>query len=133
MQTSQELTAPGFLDALGFELAELRQQLDSATTLAARIIEDAAEGIMITDTRNIIRTVNPAFERATGYRADEVIGQTPAYCGAFADGVTVTDESMAVERLGLPVACVEGSPRNRKLTTPGDLEWAERLVQDGLA
>jgi 2-C-methyl-D-erythritol 4-phosphate cytidylyltransferase len=58
---------------------------------------------------------------------------TRAYRRAFADSVTVTDESMAVERLGLTVVCVEGSVRSRKLTTPDDLEWAERLVQDGHA
>jgi 2-C-methyl-D-erythritol 4-phosphate cytidylyltransferase len=52
-----------------------------------------------------------------------------AYRQAFADGVTVTDESMAAERMGLPVACVSGSARNRKLTTPEDLEWAGRLLQ----
>jgi 2-C-methyl-D-erythritol 4-phosphate cytidylyltransferase len=51
-----------------------------------------------------------------------------AYASAFADGVVVTDESMAVERLGLPVACVAGSPRNRKLTTPEDLQWAEQAL-----
>jgi diguanylate cyclase (GGDEF)-like protein/PAS domain S-box-containing protein len=77
-QPSHDLSATGMADSLGFELAELRRQLESATSLAACIINDAAEGIMITDTRNIIRTVNPAFERTTGYRADEVIGQTPA-------------------------------------------------------
>jgi 2-C-methyl-D-erythritol 4-phosphate cytidylyltransferase len=41
----------------------------------------------------------------------------------------LTDESMAVERLGLPVACLPGSTRNRKLTTPDDLAWAERVLQ----
>ena len=51
-----------------------------------------------------------------------------AYERAFADGVTVTDESMAVERLGLPIACVPGAERNRKLTTAEDLAWAERLL-----
>lgn len=55
-----------------------------------------------------------------------------AYERAFADGVVVTDESMALERLGLPVACVPGSSRNRKLTTPDDLAWAERVLRADL-
>ena len=42
--------------------------------------------------------------------------------------VTVTDEGMAVERLGLPVAFVPGAARNRKLTTTEDLAWAERVL-----
>ncbi|HEY0666474.1 MAG TPA: diguanylate cyclase [Gallionella sp.] len=65
-------------NALEFELGELRHQLDLATSLTSRIIENAAEGIMITDARTIIRSVNPAFERTTGYPAAEAIGCTPA-------------------------------------------------------
>ena len=52
-----------------------------------------------------------------------------AYKNAFRDGVTLTDEAMAVERLGEPVAAVAGSPRNRKLTTPEDLAWAEGILR----
>jgi 2-C-methyl-D-erythritol 4-phosphate cytidylyltransferase len=52
-----------------------------------------------------------------------------AYEAAFRDRLTVTDESMAVERLGAPVRAVVGSPRNRKITTPADLAWAEVVVQ----
>jgi 2-C-methyl-D-erythritol 4-phosphate cytidylyltransferase len=55
---------------------------------------------------------------------------TRAYEKAFGDGVTVTDEAMAVERLGARVAAVPGSPRNRKLTTPEDLAWAESLLRE---
>ena len=52
-----------------------------------------------------------------------------AYEEAYRARVTVTDEAAAVERLGLPVATVPGSPRNRKLTTPEDMAWAEALVR----
>ena len=51
-----------------------------------------------------------------------------AYEAAFRDGVTVTDEAMAVERLGAPVRAVPGSPRNRKITTREDLAWAEGVL-----
>jgi 2-C-methyl-D-erythritol 4-phosphate cytidylyltransferase len=50
------------------------------------------------------------------------------YEEAFRDRVTVTDEAMAVERLGQKVVAVPGSPRNRKLTTPEDLAWAEGVL-----
>ena len=43
-------------------------------------------------------------------------------------GLELTDEAMAVERLGHAVAAVPGSTRNRKLTTPDDLAWAEGVV-----
>jgi diguanylate cyclase (GGDEF)-like protein/PAS domain S-box-containing protein len=64
-------------EKLRFELGEVQQQLGVATSLTARIIESAAEGILITDARRIIRSVNPAFEKSTGYSAAEVIGRTP--------------------------------------------------------
>lgn len=43
---------------------------------------------------------------------------------AAADGFAGTDDSMLVERLGIPVAVVEGSYTNIKITTPEDLEYA---------
>ena len=51
-----------------------------------------------------------------------------AYAAAFRDQVTVTDEAMAVERLGAPVRAVKGAARNRKITTPEDLAWAEGVL-----
>ncbi len=52
-----------------------------------------------------------------------------AYEQAFRDRLTLTDEAMAVERLGGVVRAVPGSARNRKITTPEDLAWAEGVVQ----
>jgi 2-C-methyl-D-erythritol 4-phosphate cytidylyltransferase len=51
-----------------------------------------------------------------------------AYEAAFRDGLTVTDEAMAVERIGAPVRAVPGSTRNRKITTREDLAWAEGVL-----
>ena len=55
-----------------------RKKADEESKLIARVIESAAEGIMVTDARKIIRSVNPAFEKTTGYTAAEAIGNTPA-------------------------------------------------------
>ena len=38
---------------------------------------------------------------------------------------SVTDECFLVEKLGVPIAVVEGSPRNIKITHPQDLALAE--------
>jgi 2-C-methyl-D-erythritol 4-phosphate cytidylyltransferase len=51
-----------------------------------------------------------------------------AYEAAFRERLTLTDEAMAVERLGAPVRAVPGSPLNRKITTPADLAWAEGVL-----
>ena len=36
------------------------------------------EGVMVIDSHKIIRSINPAFERITGYASNEAIGCTPA-------------------------------------------------------
>lgn len=43
--------------------------------LAASVYDHAQEGILITDPAGIVIDVNAAFERITGYRFDEVVGQ----------------------------------------------------------
>lgn len=54
------------------------RKAEQASSLASRVIESAAEGIMITDAQHIILSVNPAFEKSTGYSAHEAIGKSPA-------------------------------------------------------
>lgn len=55
-----------------------RKKADEASSLASCLIDTVTEGIMITDEKMIIRSVNSAFEKTTGYSAGEVIGHTPA-------------------------------------------------------
>ncbi len=42
-------------------------------------MQQAANGIVITDTAGIIQYVNPAFTQMTGYTAEEAIGQNPRF------------------------------------------------------
>jgi diguanylate cyclase (GGDEF)-like protein/PAS domain S-box-containing protein len=46
-------------------------------SLHARIIEDSDQGVLITDARERIVSINGAFTRITGYTPAEAIGQTP--------------------------------------------------------
>lgn len=48
---------------------------------------------------------------------------------ARADGIVVTDESMAIERSGGRPRLVEGREDNLKVTTPADLRLMEALLQ----
>jgi diguanylate cyclase (GGDEF)-like protein/PAS domain S-box-containing protein len=57
---------------------EARKGLEVASTLLSRITGNATEGILVTDAHGIIQSVNPAFEKSTGYTADEAFGHTPA-------------------------------------------------------
>ncbi|MHB1991224.1 2-C-methyl-D-erythritol 4-phosphate cytidylyltransferase [Metallibacterium scheffleri] len=48
-----------------------------------------------------------------------------ALVSAAEAGVAITDEAMALERIGLHPRLVEGSADNLKITTPADLAYAE--------
>ena len=54
-----------------------KRQAAEQLELAARVFENSAEGIMITDARNRILLVNKTFSTVTGYAPGEVIGQNP--------------------------------------------------------
>jgi 2-C-methyl-D-erythritol 4-phosphate cytidylyltransferase/2-C-methyl-D-erythritol 2,4-cyclodiphosphate synthase len=57
-----------------------------------------------------------------------------AKAGAIASTATdATDEAMLAEAAGHHVHLVEGDPRNMKITTPDDLDMAERLLGAGSA
>jgi len=46
--------------------------------LTAKVVESASEAVVITNARNQIEYVNPAFTTITEYTSEEVIGQNPA-------------------------------------------------------
>jgi 2-C-methyl-D-erythritol 4-phosphate cytidylyltransferase len=93
--------------------------------------------------------MKPTVKRVSGEQVVETIdraelwgAQTPqvfrrellheAAEGAQRDGRVVTDDAQMVEQLGQPVAVVEGSELNLKITTPEDLRLAEALLAAGL-
>jgi 2-C-methyl-D-erythritol 4-phosphate cytidylyltransferase len=51
-----------------------------------------------------------------------------AYQAADVTDASLTDESVLVEKIGIPVSVVEGSPRNIKITTADDLAIAEAIL-----
>lgn len=96
----------------------------------------AIAGLPAVDTvKQVERTADGALVTATIPRERVVMAQTPqgfqypvlkkAFDEAAADGFMGTDEASLVERSGHEVAVVMGSPRNIKITTPGDMELAE--------
>lgn len=59
------------------EVLERRRAEGEMRKLSSAVTQ-AAEPVMITDTRGVIEFVNPAFEEMTGYTAEEAVGQTPS-------------------------------------------------------
>jgi 2-C-methyl-D-erythritol 4-phosphate cytidylyltransferase len=51
-----------------------------------------------------------------------------AYQAADVTDASLTDESVLLEKIGIPVSVVEGSPRNIKITTADDLAIAEAIL-----
>lgn len=60
-------------------MEDITDRVDAEASMrqAARIIENAREGITITDADANILSVNPSFTRITGYSLPEVIGRNP--------------------------------------------------------
>ncbi|KAA3649562.1 MAG: EAL domain-containing protein [Proteobacteria bacterium] len=55
-----------------------QHEANAKIALAASVFDHAHEGIIITDERQRIIDVNPAFTVVTGYSREEVLGKTPA-------------------------------------------------------
>jgi len=55
-----------------------RQRSEDMLRLHAKVFENIADAVFITDARCCIQSVNTAFTRVTGYSAEEVAGRTPA-------------------------------------------------------
>lgn len=102
----------------------------------------AIAGVPAVDTiKQVERTAEGAVIHATIPRAQIVMAQTPqgfryevlkkAFDEAERDGFAGTDEASLVERSGHEVVVVMGSPRNIKITTPGDMELAEFYAKTG--
>jgi 2-C-methyl-D-erythritol 4-phosphate cytidylyltransferase len=118
-------------------------EIITAVIEAAARYGAAIAGIPAVDTiKNVDRTAEGAVVTSTVPRERVVLAQTPqafryqviknAFDQAAADGFTGTDEASIVERSGQEVAVVMGSPRNIKITTPGDLELAEFYLSQDL-
>lgn len=104
---------------------------------AANTYNAAIPGIPVKDT---IKNVQGGLVKKTPEREKLQAVQTPQVfdrdllCGALQkaeyDFAIVTDDSSAVERLGMSVKVVDGDERNLKVTTPMDLKFAELLLEE---
>jgi len=74
--TDRDVNALQHIANLLWRLMQRRREAAARTRLAAAV-EQAAESVVITDTKGSMVYVNPAFEKATGYARAEAMGQTP--------------------------------------------------------
>lgn len=110
-------------------------RIDTVIELARRC-GAAAPAIPVRDT---IKVAEGGIVRETPDRSRLFAVQTPqvfdaqllraALAAALGDGVQVTDDCSAVERLGKEVTLTDGDEENIKITTPLDLLVAEAILQ----
>lgn len=115
----------------------ISQAVIDRTVRAAHTYGGAAPAIPVKDT---IKVFEGGFIASTPDRETLRAVQTPqvfdldllrgALEKAEKDGVAVTDDCSAVERLGMKIRLVEGEERNLKVTTPMDLKIAEMLLEE---
>lgn len=106
---------------------------EHAVVLAHRVVDTIKEHRVVTgrggrdDSR--LRTLDRsrlwAMETPQVFDRDLI---ARAYARVQARGLAVTDDAQAVEQLGQPVALLENSQPNPKLTTPADLAYIEFLL-----
>jgi len=99
---------------------------------AAILTAPVADTIKRVDGERIIETIPRAnLRRALTpqcFRLDVLNRAYEQLDEVEASGIEITDESMLVEKLGIPVVTVEGSARNIKITNEADLAIANRLL-----
>lgn len=54
-----------------------RRRAEESNARLAKAVDQASEMILITDTKGVIRYVNPSFERTTGFTKEEALGKNP--------------------------------------------------------
>ena len=101
-------------------------QTDGAAILVAPVtdtIKQVDDGLVVQtlDRDGLRRALTPQCFRYELLR--------DAYQAADVTDPSLTDESVLVEKLGVPVSFVEGSPRNIKITTAQDLAIAEAILR----
>jgi 2-C-methyl-D-erythritol 4-phosphate cytidylyltransferase len=98
---------------------------DGAAILAAPVTDT----IKLVDDRRIVQTLHRGgLRRALTPQCFRYDVLRQAYQAADVTDPSLTDESVLVEKLGIPVSIVEGSPRNIKVTTPEDFVIAEAIL-----
>lgn len=113
------------------------QRIIEAAVIAAAESEAAAPAVQVKDT---IKCVKSGKVARTPERSSLYAVQTPqvfktdvikaALTDAIKSGAELTDDCMAVERLGIDVLITEGDYGNIKITTPADLVIAEAILKE---
>ena len=99
---------------------------EHAVVLAHRVTDTIKEHHADARLRTLERTRLWAMETPQVFSRDLIVR---AYARVKNRGLHVTDDAQAVEQLGHPIALLENTGPNLKLTTPADLAYLEFLLR----
>ena len=110
---------------------EITRTIEKAIeTGAACLVADVTDTIKEVDGGNVIRTVDrKKLRRALTPQAFRYNILKAAFDAAELTE-EITDECFLIEKMGVEIAIVEGSPRNIKITRPEDLVLAEAYLKE---
>ncbi len=119
---------PGIMQQDIQNLLTLANDNQIGAVLGKRLVDT----LKITDEEQVIQqtVARKKFWRAFTPQVFRLGDLLRAIEAAVADGVQITDESMAMERLGLGPAMVEGHSSNNKITTIDDLDLADLFLAE---
>ena len=101
------------------------------TVGAAILVAPLTDTIKQVEDHRVVKTLNRGgLRRALTPQCFRYDVLRQAYQAADVTDPAVTDESVLVEQLGIPVSFVEGNSRNIKITTVEDLAVAEAILDD---
>lgn len=100
-----------------------RKRNEAELRKLSNAVDMSPESVVITDAEGRIEYVNPRFEAVTGYRADEVIGKTPALLQSGRTPVETYQELWRAIRGGSQWS---GELLNRKRN--GELFWEDETI-----
>ncbi len=119
---ARPLVSPDVID----RTLDALRQADAVVT----VIPEGDTVKMSDDGRFVSRTLDRTrlwrAQTPQGFRYDVISGAHEQ-----ARGELLTDDAGVAETAGVPVALVEGDPRNMKITTTQDLRQAEKMLGDG--
>lgn len=100
--------------------------------LARGDVVGVVPGIPVRDTLKEIEgdrvVATTTRERLIGVQTPQAFLAAPLRAAHAADEADVSDDAVLLERIGEPVAWVEGDPRNLKVTYPDDLRVLEAFL-----
>lgn len=102
----------------------------AAETGAACLVAEVSDTIKHVESGEIVRTVDRTkLRRALTPQAFRVDVLRRAF-DEFGAAETATDECYLVEKLGVPISCVEGSSQNIKVTRPEDIRLVAAILSE---